>query len=751
MISIIVLLWLFFICQYSASPGLNRDELLTQYRTQYHTIRKVLVARVQAGGKVTKEENTELHKFKYLARDLAKELQSERTILSLKKAWAANKFIKRVSHIPDKNDLTPPSVKWTESIDMIGLKAAVISFRIIHEDISWINDAFERANSKLSSNSTPSSSTSKSKASAVGEIPLHSYCRATTLMVSTSGDPIDNQHASKSYALAPPYSILHITFKLNNAKWNEKEKEKKEIIKKTFEETCTIITSEGYSQLLCPISTKESCDLLKSNGAHITVVNFLHSSLHSLTINTLKFEAESQDFRESFIDSKDIPKYAVVSHLGTQSRNTVLGLEAWIRFHVAKGFLTVVYDRYGFHRNYVEKENYYSEPYYNISCIREKGKEEGSPCSKPLPVPTTILSLMSKERSTAEKERKQAASTTSSTNWASPLPYNDKKEYKMRREKRNQHRLVYYDMPSLPSQSPDVNFYNSLLSQQYQTIKNQKKNVGKLLYHDYTPIEIVRRTSDKISGGGPSKLFVPYFDKPMSFMHAVHELSPILGKEGRVILLDIDEFFDCSNHFEDILSKTPEYTKYHELRISRRVVSSIISKEECINVEGCTFPDLFGVHFKWQKFNKVAVKPHDVPDVSIHGSETPGWTTFDLPDKYVSTGFMPAWDCTVEHLNPTYFNPKVKTRSIIKSYEPSSFRGPYWWGLRPGQSNYFNGKSVRDIFIPLAAMDAYSHYKPDLIRGSGYNSTTGTMQYANINDLPENVRNDLRKEELNGF
>jgi hypothetical protein len=163
-----------------------------------------------------------------------------------------------------------------------------------------------------------------------------------------------------------------------------------------------------------------------------------------------------------------------------------------------------------------------------------------------------------------------------------------------------------------------------------------------LMYHAFTPYELIRRTIEATRG----QLYVPYFDKPMTFMLATHEYSHVFD---RVVLLDIDEFLDCtgmcvyvcmyvctyvrattSHHpytntkrshihmhtltqnntadWSTVMDRSAKFKHVHELRIPRRAVNATISLEECKALAGCTFPDMWGAAFKWQKFSKVAVK-----------------------------------------------------------------------------------------------------------------------------------------------
>ena len=180
-------------------------------------------------------------------------------------------------------------------------------------------------------------------------------------------------------------------------------------------------------------------------------------------------------------------------------------------------------------------------------------------------------------------------------------------------------------------------------------------NPGKLVYANFTPYELIRRT------GANNELLIPYFDKPATFLYSVHE-NPYLEM---VFLLDVDEFLDCSDDIDKILSGHKEYSKIDELRVPRRVVPTTMTFEECASRPNCSYPDIWGNQYRWQKFDKVGVKPMEVPDVSIHGTQTPFYHRNNYPSNH-TTGNMPAWDCSVEHLNPSYFGPNIKARSVVK-------------------------------------------------------------------------------------
>lgn len=102
-------------------------------------------------------------------------------------------------------------------------------------------------------------------------------------------------------------------------------------------------------------------------------------------------------------------------------------------------------------------------------------------------------------------------------------------------------------------------------------------NPGPLVYANFTPYELIRKT------GVLGKLLIPYFDKPATFLYVAHE-NPNLEM---VFLLDVDEFLDCSDDIHTILTSHPEYEKIDELRVPRRVIPTTLSFEECSQLSTC--------------------------------------------------------------------------------------------------------------------------------------------------------------------
>ena len=126
---------------------------------------------------------------------------------------------------------------------------------------------------------------------------------------------------------------------------------------------------------------------------------------------------------------------------------------------------------------------------------------------------------------------------------------------------------------------------------------------GNLVYANFTPYELIRRT------GPGGQLLIPYFDKPATFLYVVHE-NPHLEM---VFLLDVDEFLDCSDDIDNILTSHKEYAVIDELRIPRRVIPTTMTFSECNAKANCTYPDIWGNQYRWQKFDKVGVRPMEIP------------------------------------------------------------------------------------------------------------------------------------------
>ena len=274
----------------------------------------------------------------------------------------------------------------------------------------------------------------------------------------------------------------------------------------------------------------------------------------------------------------------------------------------------------------------------------------------------------------------------------------------------------------------------------YIKVPDEHKNMndavmmpGKLVYANFTPYELIRRT------GQVGRLLVPYFDKPATFLYVAHE-NPHLEM---VFLLDVDEFLDCSDDIDTILTSHPEYSEIDEIRVPRRVIPTQLSFDDCVKQPNCTYADMWGNQYRWQKFDKIGVRSLEIPDVSIHGTQTPNWKREQYPNNH-TTNHMPAWDCSVEHLNPSYFGPNIKARSVVKYFERD--RGPWQWGLhreKVGDSTTL----TRTLFPPLSEQHAFKYPDELEVRGAGYNSR-GVMQPGRIFTLYEDVLKSLRPEEI---
>ena len=694
----------------------QRQKELTEYRRMYQTIKKRLVKKVQSGGKVGKKENEEMHRYKFLAASMAREIELENALKKIREVSSATSGVstKRRAQIPwpEHPAAMKPSVLLTEVVDLMGLKAAVLSVRVLSgsSEGEWMHDALHRAFGE---------DYDKHRVS----------CRATLLIAATTGSPIDNQHAKLSPLVAPSYSKVKVAIERSGTQHLD---------------YCTILNSEGYAQVVCAVETLGVCSSLVEEKFEATLSNYLHRDLYELPEDTLHFTGAVHKRRRT-TETRKQGSVAVVAHLGARSLETSLQLEMFYRFHRSRGYTPIIYDRYGLHREIMKQS---------------MRPTEGVP--RPPPRETTRLvieehqALMTMRRVTAQKPPLNRGSIS----WAKPAPINDAQAYLARRQRRGQHKLTYYNLPAPLTHNTAANFRNEPF---HNAAKGSLSSTPSVLYHAFTPYEIVRRT---ISTKG--RLYVPYMDKPMAMMLAVHEYGWLFE---RVVLLDVDEFLDCVDSWVNVTVRAG--TKgIDELRIPRRSVNTTVGLEKCYqmsetdgkNGDGpCTFPDLWGSAFKWQKFSKVAVLPYNVPDVTIHGSETPGFNNLDLPMNHVVTNNLPAWDCSVEHLNARYFGTQVKTRSIIKPFE--AYRGPHHWGLTDLDTSKYGSPplSVRSsLYPPLRDMAAFSIFangavddenvfqiaKRNARCGSGYDLATGGMRLATVADLPASTREQLRPDEF---
>jgi hypothetical protein len=84
----------------------------------------------------------------------------------------------------------------------------------------------------------------------------------------------------------------------------------------------------------------------------------------SIKNSTLRFLVEAQSSRKVSFKQKSSSKqkgsgrndrvYGVVAHVGLKNQATSVQVEAWIRFHMSRGFKMFLFDRYGFHRDIVK-------------------------------------------------------------------------------------------------------------------------------------------------------------------------------------------------------------------------------------------------------------------------------------------------------------------------------------------------------------------------------------------------------------
>ena len=159
--------------------SLEEMEIKWKYhRTSADTMFPRMVKKIRSGGKVTPEENAELHMHKRFAAELYHQIQVKKQVAMMLKAVPQKK---RIAYIPQTDKFIPPSVVWTEIIDNIGLKIAVISFRILLPSMGryrWATEALRKAYTLAGKS----------------EIDLYnSPCKATILVAAPNGVVIDNQ------------------------------------------------------------------------------------------------------------------------------------------------------------------------------------------------------------------------------------------------------------------------------------------------------------------------------------------------------------------------------------------------------------------------------------------------------------------------------------------------------------------------------------------------------------------------------
>jgi hypothetical protein len=341
-------------------------ELLQVYRNQYQTIKKRLVKKVEAKGIVTPEENAEMHKFKRLARETAKAIEIYKGIKGILKENHRSPLQKRIQPIKGPTMIhsasqhvgeIPGSVEWTEVIDVPTLKMAVLSFRILRDPLKglWMDEALSKAYPDYGDHQNNDNNSG------------NTACRTTVLVVSTTGQAVDNQHAKASPLLVPPYSQLTL---IDGSDSDSGSSSSRSIIGR-----CTLLTTEGYSQIICAMSQPSQCDKLYEYGGTLIISHYLHLDLNVLPISTLMFHVTRMKKRDEIVnkylhmssqgdsqgdekkDKKDRKETgnargkkkkinsAVVSHLGTRSQSTILSLEAWLRYHATRQMTTIIFDR----------------------------------------------------------------------------------------------------------------------------------------------------------------------------------------------------------------------------------------------------------------------------------------------------------------------------------------------------------------------------------------------------------------------
>jgi len=141
-------------------------------------------------------------------------------------------------------------------------------------------------------------------------------------------------------------------------------------------------------QVVCAIDSTSVCHALSvGSGATITMSDYLVRGLRDTHANTLSFVAASLVQRGSGSSGSGqlIPRQAVVAHTGSRSKSSAIQLEAFIRFHVQRGFAPIVYDRYVYMCVYIYI--YVCVCVYAFACILPL------PLQLPLPLPLPLTQI----------------------------------------------------------------------------------------------------------------------------------------------------------------------------------------------------------------------------------------------------------------------------------------------------------------------------------------------------------------------
>ena len=174
----------------------------------------------------------------------------------------SSSIVNRKVRIPQIDSSSPPSIVWTEIIDVQHVKLAVLSYRLIStsmSDAKWATETLHKAN--IIDHSISSSSS----------------CKATFFLLNAGGGVIDYQHARGSLKIKKQYSHIKMRFiRVENhtlPEYNE-----------PFHEICTYLIGQGYAHMVCPITDEFHCENLAEFRHELTMsgkyICFTFMSIH---------------------------------------------------------------------------------------------------------------------------------------------------------------------------------------------------------------------------------------------------------------------------------------------------------------------------------------------------------------------------------------------------------------------------------------------------------------------------------------
>jgi hypothetical protein len=167
---------------------------------------------------------------------------------------------------------------------------------------------------------------------------------------------IDYQHARGSLVIKRQYSKIKLYTKLVDE--SSSPDQNTEAV-----EDCTWLIGQGYATVVCSIGSDFQCESLYESRHILTLREFMNESVPlSKRVSQLQFETEAQHARKAISHTSKVKNpnrrrsekvYGVVAHVGLKNLATSIQVEAWIRFHISRGFKLFLFDRYAFHRDIV--------------------------------------------------------------------------------------------------------------------------------------------------------------------------------------------------------------------------------------------------------------------------------------------------------------------------------------------------------------------------------------------------------------